>query len=93
MKLDHPPAHIVNRGGDRHALCGVKDPMPVVGLAHVDAHVRGHAMPVCPECAARAGIIPAEVVAPAVEPVPGSVLKREAAPRRDEGPHAPHRLN
>jgi hypothetical protein len=48
---DERPAHIVDHPGDRKSRCGVKDPLPVVAAKHVQAHVDGHGMPVCPGCA------------------------------------------
>jgi hypothetical protein len=42
--------HIVANGGDKRSLCGVKDPVPVVGAKFVQAHVEGWGMEVCPEC-------------------------------------------
>lgn len=45
------PAHVVATAGDRRALCGTKDPTPVVLITHVAAHVAGHGMIVCPDCA------------------------------------------
>lgn len=45
------PTHIVAEPGDRHSLCGAKNPMPRVAAAHVQAHVDGYGMVVCTECA------------------------------------------
>jgi hypothetical protein len=46
------PTHVIALPSDRHSLCGVKDPLPVVALRFVDAHIRGHGMVVCRECRA-----------------------------------------
>lgn len=46
------PTHIVANPGDRRSMCGIKDPMPVVWVEFVDAHVRGYGMAVCEQCAA-----------------------------------------
>jgi hypothetical protein len=48
---DLSPTHIVDAPGDRKSRCGIKDPLPVVWAPHVQAHIDGHQMPVCPECA------------------------------------------
>ena len=40
------------RGSLPVALCGKKDPIPSVAREFVAAHVQGHGMKVCPECAA-----------------------------------------
>lgn len=47
------PTHVVAQPGDRKSLCGIRDALPVVAAKAVDAHVRGYAMLVCSECAAR----------------------------------------
>ena len=47
------PTHLVAEAGDRYALCGVKDPLPVVLARYADRHVRGHGMVVCAGCAER----------------------------------------
>lgn len=46
------PTHIVDEPGQR-SRCGLKrkDAIPVVLARHVQAHVDGHAIVLCPECA------------------------------------------
>jgi hypothetical protein len=50
---DMRPAHIIDHIGDRSTRCGRKDKemYPVVLARHVQAHINGHDMPVCAECA------------------------------------------
>jgi len=43
--------HITARAGDRVALCGQRDPLPVVWAPFVPAHVDGYALVLCPACA------------------------------------------
>lgn len=45
------PTHIVDDCWDRYSRCGIKDPLPVVAAAHVEAHVEGRGMTLCPACA------------------------------------------
>ena len=49
------PTHLLANVGDRNALCGVKDPLPFVWEPFVQAHVKGHNMVVCADCAAHSG--------------------------------------
>jgi len=53
--VKHPAAgagtHVVARAGDRRALCGQKDPLPVVWAPYVQAHVDGYGLVLCPDCA------------------------------------------
>lgn len=45
------PAHISPAPGSKRHLCGVKSrELPYVGAAHVQAHIDGWTMPVCPDC-------------------------------------------
>lgn len=52
MTTNERPSHVIANPGDRRSLCGVKDPLPVTWAPFVAAHVRGHGMLVCAECAA-----------------------------------------
>lgn len=55
---DFGPAHIVD-GDVRRSLCGLKNPMPIVAVQWVDAHVDGWGMVVCPECLDRTELVEA----------------------------------
>jgi hypothetical protein len=48
------PAHVIAVPGDRHSLCGIKEPVPVVAAEFVAMHVAGWGMHVCVACAAAA---------------------------------------
>jgi hypothetical protein len=50
---DKRPCHVIAAPGDRRSLCGVKDPLPRVWARYVQAHIDGHQMLVCPECATK----------------------------------------
>jgi hypothetical protein len=52
---DDIPTHVIANPGDKRSLCGVKKPLPRVWVRFVDAHVEGHGMVVCPECASLIG--------------------------------------
>ncbi len=56
-------SHLVAKLGDRHAMCGAKNPLPVVWIFWAGAHVVGHDMDVCPLCmaVAQGDLVPAAV--------------------------------
>jgi hypothetical protein len=45
------PTHLDLEPGDRHSVCGLKDPLPRVWVRYASAHVKGHGMRVCTACA------------------------------------------
>jgi len=47
-----PPCHL-RIPGRRDALCGERDPLPVVSVHHAHRHVVGHGLELCPECSRR----------------------------------------
>jgi hypothetical protein len=49
-RADDRPTHLIAKPGDQKALCGLKDPLPVVWTEAAQAHIDGHGMVVCPEC-------------------------------------------
>ena len=49
---DDRPTHLVAQPWDDHALCGIKDPLPVVLARAAQGHVDGWGMLVCTGCAA-----------------------------------------
>jgi len=49
------PCHVLAHYADRHSLCGVKDPLPLILAKFVQDHVEGHGMVVCPACAEKMG--------------------------------------
>lgn len=49
------PCHIVETPGDNRAICGTKDPVPVVARRWASAHTYPHAR--CVECYTSAGLI------------------------------------
>lgn len=52
------PCHVVVVvGWDIVALCGERDPLPLVGARWAWAHVLGHGLALCPACAG-AGLVP-----------------------------------
>lgn len=48
--MSSQPTHIVAAPGDKRSLCGIKDSLPRVWAAFVQAHIDGRNMLVCPEC-------------------------------------------
>ncbi len=44
------PSHVVAEPGDLRSLCGVKRPLPVVAGKHVQMHIDGHNIQLCPDC-------------------------------------------
>lgn len=42
--------HVIVDSSDRRALCGRKDPMPVVLARFVQAHVDGYGLVLCQRC-------------------------------------------
>ena len=51
-QMNELPTHVLAEPGNRKSLCGIKDPLPVIGAAHVAAHVAGYGMVVCSDCEA-----------------------------------------
>jgi hypothetical protein len=51
MTAPAQPTHIVASAGDRHSLCGITDPLPLICAPHVQAHVDGYGLLVCDACA------------------------------------------
>lgn len=52
--------HLVDdETGTRRSLCGIKDPLPICAVEHVDAHVAGWGMPVCADCLALTEVVDA----------------------------------
>jgi hypothetical protein len=51
---DRRPTHLLALAGATHTLCGLKarDALPQVLAAAAQAHIDGHGMVVCPDCAA-----------------------------------------
>jgi hypothetical protein len=45
------PTHLDLSPGDRHSVCGLRDPLPRVWVLYAAGHVKGHGMIVCPRCA------------------------------------------
>jgi hypothetical protein len=48
------PTHLVRRPGDRHALCGVNDPLPVCAVEYAPGHRYQHER--CVACFEEAGL-------------------------------------
>lgn len=63
------PGHIIRQPGDRNALCGERDILPVTWALYVQAHIDGHAPAWCEKCfAVWAGLPPKDRTPPATAP-------------------------
>jgi hypothetical protein len=47
--------HLVPTSSAQRSACGIKDPLPYVLERFAPAHITGHNMTVCPDCAAAVG--------------------------------------
>lgn len=54
------PGHIIAQPGDRNALCGARDALPITWALYVQAHIDGHNPEWCERCYARWSGLPVE---------------------------------
>lgn len=52
------PVHLNAEPGDNHRMCGAKDVYPSMWVRWLDSHRAKRTVPVCPDCAAIAGVTP-----------------------------------